>query len=437
MGAIRDTVYNNYLTAYAPKELTRFDSHKKSELRSVYNSIVKLNKESPWHLPIASKETKDYAVNLKEQARSLHNVLASLGALEEDGLFSKKSAYSSNDSVLEVSFVGDAGADEEIPEYTITVENLANGQENLGNFLDNKRVGLRADSYSFDLNINDRSYEFQFAIGEEDTNPEIQNRLARLVNNANVGIRASVVEREGKSALKLSSEATGIPRSAEQSSETPVLFTVSDEATSMRKGAVAYFGLNLMSEEPRDARFTLDGQEHSSHSNHFRISGRYDISLKSVTAPEESVTIGLKTDLESLADNVSGMVSGYNDFMKAVDSYKSSQRLSGHLASEMKGISSYYSEDMEKMGLTMDSEGRMQLDRSLLKEYAGSVQDVALQLGELKSYAKALLKKTDQVALNPMEYVDKKIVAYKNPGHNFASPYISSAYSGMMFNYYC
>ena len=437
MGAIRDTVYNNYLTAYAPKELTRFDSHKKSELRSVYNSIVKLNKESPWHLPIVSKETKDYAVNLKEQARSLHNVLASLGALEEDGLFSKKSAYSSDESVLEVSFVGDAAANKEIPEYTVTVENLAGGQENLGNFLDNKRVGLRPDSYSFDLNINDRSYEFQFAIGEEDTNPEIQNRLARLVNNANVGIRASVVEREGKSALKLRSEATGIPLSAGRSSDTPVIFTVSDEATSMRKGAVAYFGLNLMSEEPKDAQFTIDGQEHSSHTNHFRISGCYDISLKSVTAPDETVTIGLKTDLESLADNVSGMVSGYNDFMKAVDSYKSSQRLSSHLTGEMKGISSYYSEAMEKMGLSMDSEGRMQLDRSLLKEYAGGVQDVSRQLGELKSYAKALLNKTDQVALNPMEYVDKKIVAYKNPGHNFASPYISSAYSGMMFNYYC
>lgn len=437
MGVIRDTVYNNYLTAYAPKELTRFDSHKKSELRSVYNSIVKLNKESPWHLPIANKETKDYAVNLKEQARSLHNVLASLGALEEDGLFSKKSAYSSDDSVLEVSFVGDTTANEEIPEYTVTVENLAGGQENLGKFLDNRRVGLRADSYSFDLNINDRSYEFQFAIGEEDTNPEIQSRLARLVNNANVGIKASVVEREGKTALKLRSEATGIPLSAENFSDTPVIFTVSDEATSMQKGAVAYFGLNLMSEEPRDALFTIDGQEHSSHTNHFRISGRYDISLKSVTSRDETVTIGLKTDLESLADNVSGMVSGYNDFMKAVDSYKSSQRLSGHLTNEMKGISSYYSEAMEKMGLSMDSEGRMQLDRSLLKEYAGSVQDVSKQLGELKSYAKALLKKTDQVALNPMEYVDKKIVAYKNPGHNFASPYISSAYSGMMFNFYC
>ena len=36
-----------------------------------------------------------------------------------------------------------------------------------------------------------------------------------------------------------------------------------------------------------------------------------------------------------------------------------------------------------------------------------------------------------------MQYVEKTIVAYKNPGHNFPAPYAASAYSGMMFNYYC
>ena len=55
----------------------------------------------------------------------------------------------------------------------------------------------------------------------------------------------------------------------------------------------------------------------------------------------------------------------------------------------------------------------------------------------IKSFAKALYQKSDQVSLNPMEYVDKTIVAYKNPGKNFANPYITSAYSGMMFNSYC
>ena len=51
MSAIMNTVYNNYLTTYASRQITKYDTHKKSELRSVYNSIVKLNKDTPWYLP--------------------------------------------------------------------------------------------------------------------------------------------------------------------------------------------------------------------------------------------------------------------------------------------------------------------------------------------------------------------------------------------------
>ena len=56
---------------------------------------------------------------------------------------------------------------------------------------------------------------------------------------------------------------------------------------------------------------------------------------------------------------------------------------------------------------------------------------------DIKDFAKDLYRKSNQVALNPMNYVEKAIVAYKNPGKNFATPYITSAYSGMLFNSYC
>ena len=43
-------IYNHFLTAYAPREVTRADTHKKDELRNVYRNIVKLSKESPLYL---------------------------------------------------------------------------------------------------------------------------------------------------------------------------------------------------------------------------------------------------------------------------------------------------------------------------------------------------------------------------------------------------
>ena len=35
-----NNVYNYYMTTYAPRSSSRYDTHKKSELRSIYNSIV-------------------------------------------------------------------------------------------------------------------------------------------------------------------------------------------------------------------------------------------------------------------------------------------------------------------------------------------------------------------------------------------------------------
>jgi len=57
--------------------------------------------------------------------------------------------------------------------------------------------------------------------------------------------------------------------------------------------------------------------------------------------------------------------------------------------------------------------------------------------GVMRELTGRLYHKTSQISLNPMKYVDKTVVAYKNPGKNFANPYVSSNYSGMLFNFYC
>ena len=41
-----DAAYNYLMTTYGKTTGSRYDSHKKSELRSVYNNIIKTNKES-------------------------------------------------------------------------------------------------------------------------------------------------------------------------------------------------------------------------------------------------------------------------------------------------------------------------------------------------------------------------------------------------------
>lgn len=431
MGAVLNTVYNNYLTTYNPKHLTRYDTHKKSELRNVYNSIVKLNKESPWYLPTTSKETQHYAIDLKENARELHNTIAQLGGLEENGILSKKSAYSSNEEIATATFVGSKSPEGTSPEFTLEVQKLASSQENLGLFLSNDKVDLPVGNYSFDVAINDMNYEFQFSIHEEESNQDVQERLARLINNADIGLKASVVESDSRSALKMVSEATGIPSGKTQ------IFQISDNRTSKASGTVAYFGLDYVSREPSNAHFLVNGEERSTKSNHFTIGKMFDVQLHGITPEGSELRIGLKTDMESLTDNVLHLVSGYNDFVKAASTYLDTQSRSQKLVREFSGIASHYGNSLEAMGVNLSEDGTLTVDKNLLQQTAMETEDINETFGYLKDFSNSLLRKSNQVSLNPMDYVEKKIVAYKNPGKSFASPYNTSAYSGMLFNGYC
>lgn len=431
MGPVMNTVYNNYLTTYTPKPLTKYDTHKKSELRNIYNSIVKLNKDEPWYLPTTSRDTQQYAVDLKENARGLRNTIAQLGGLEKDGLFRKKSAYSTDEGVATASYVGPEDANAEIPQFQLEVHSLATTQENLGVFLPGgSRVTLAPDTYSFDVGINDMNYEFQFSVGESETNLAVQERLVRLINNSDIGLRATLAESEGRTSLRLTSEATGLVPGREQ------IFTVSDDHTSKTSGTVEYFGLDYTSRDAANASFSVNGEELSSPSNRLTLEQLFDIRLTGVSSGDQATTIGLKTDIESLTDNVYHLVGGYNEFIKAASSYLDTQTRSRQLLREMRGIASVYEDSLENMGLNLEADGTLAIDRDTLHETASQSQDINDTFGSLKHFSNMLLRKSNQVSLNPMDYVEKVMVAYKNPGHNYPNPYITSAYTGMMFDGY-
>lgn len=432
MSAVLDTVYNNYLTTYTPKSITRYDTHKKSELRSVYNSIVKLNNDSPWYLPTKSKETQYYAVDLKENARELHNTIAGLGGLEESGMLNQKSASSSNEDVVTALYIGPQNTDGPDPHFNIEVRQLATPQENLGLFLPNSHIALPSDTYSFDISINDMDYEFQFSVDESETNRDVQERLTRLINNANIGLNASIEEAEGeRTSIRLVSDATGNPMGKE------FIFNISDNNTSKASGTVEYFGLDYVSHEPTNAIFLINGEDRSASTNHFTVAKLFEIKLNGLSPEGEPATIGLKADLDSLTDNVTTLVNGYNSFIKAVSSYMDTQSKSRTLVKEMHGIADLYQDAMSRSGLNMQEDGTLEVDKDTMKQTARDAEDAFKEFEFMKDFSNMLLRKTNQISLDPMQYVNKTVVAYKNPGRSFTSPYTSSTYSGMMFNYYC
>lgn len=432
--AVQNNIYNYYLTAYTPKNAGRYDAHKRSELRSIYNSIIKLNKESPLYMLANRRTSAQFAMQLKENARGLHMELASLGGnLDSRELLERKAAYSSNEDLVTAKFVGDPSETAGAKTLNMEVQSLAASQVNLGNFLKNDSpAALPPDAYSFDININDMNYEFQFSIRSGETNRNILDRLGRLINNSGIGLKAEIIDgEESTSSLRIESEATGLKPDKTR------LFSVSDDNTSKASGMVDYLGLDYVSREASNASFILNGELREAGSNTFTLDKFYEIHLHGVSPEENSlVEIGLKSDYEALADNVAQLAGSYNSFLAAVDNYKSFQNSSGKLKGEMAGIASLYKDSLSSIGLNVQEDGSIDVNREELSNaiHADNADD---KFQVVKNFTQQIFRKTSQISLNPMKYVDKTVVAYKNPGHNFAAPYLSSNYIGMLFNYYC
>ena len=69
MAAI-DSAYQYYLSTYGNSTVSRYDTHKKSQLRDTYNKIVKTNKESPLYKIKNLGEAKKYAIDIKESSET-------------------------------------------------------------------------------------------------------------------------------------------------------------------------------------------------------------------------------------------------------------------------------------------------------------------------------------------------------------------------------
>lgn len=450
--SVLNTIYNQYLTTYMPKKNdTRYDAHKRSELKSIYNSMAKVNRDAPLYKFDNSVETKNYVIGIKEEACQLQNSIISIMDNRDSVNFNNKIAYTSNENIATAKYIGENeqnlitdldnnNADGSVisknalvKEYDIEVVSLATPQVNLGKYLPKDELSLKPSDYSFDVAVNAQGYEFQYSINEGETNFDVQKKLSRLINNSGIHLVSSVEQDgNGNSALKVVSAQVGVNFGQKQQ-----VFSISDNESGRSTGSVDYFGLNYVAREASNSHFKVNGVEASSSSNSFILGKKYEITLNGISSNEgETVSIGIKPDTEAFVDNITSLIGGYNQFIKSVSEFHETQPKSTDLVNEMQGIASTYGSSMNQIGIALSDDGVMSLDSETLNHAVISNQ-IEDSLSSLKDFSSAILRKSRQVSLNPVSYVDKTVVAYKNPGKTFLSPYVVSVYAGMMFNSYC
>lgn len=422
------SVYSYYLSQYGNKSNSKYDSHTRTQLKNTYSKVVKINSQTPVYKLDLSTAAQKYAIDLKEHARALENITEDLSDGADGTMTFKKSAVSSNASAVNASYITDFGAASDDESFDINVKQLACSQLNTGNYLQPRSKHIKPGEYSFDLSINDVIYEFQFKVDNSETTNNIQNKIARLINRSNIGLTANIKEDSlDNTAINIESESTGI------NGTTPVIFSIkSDDANNQL--LIDTLGLDRVTQYPSNAIFDVDGDERSSMSNSITINKAYDVKLSKVT--EEPVTISLKADADSIVESLNELVAGYNNLISVTNDennnhFQGTEKLQNEIAS----IARSYKKQLADSGLSLNKDGTISADKEVIIN-ADNKDALSHIYESLNSFKNSIKEKAEDIALNPMDYVNNKIIAYKNPLRSFPDPYNLSAYTGMMFNGY-
>lgn len=420
-------VYNYMLESYPIKREVMYPAHRRSELRKVYNNIVNLSKRSPLYKINLSKENQEYTIGIKETALFLKSKLEEMSNPEKSG-FQSKAVRVSDEEVISAKFLGEDT--EGLPEtMTFRVDNLASVQINLGKDLYDNSRGLPPGVYKFNAKTVNGSQDLTFIQEERTENKYVMKSMVDYINEFVPGVNASI-ERGASSdysRIVLMSEQAG------KNGEPAMLF--SDDAYN---GIVEYFGLDRVEKQSSSAAFTLNNSEHFTSTNTIHLENRLRVTLKGTSDREVTVKIGPNS--KRILSAVEGVLDTYNSLIHIAQNRTAVTRehyRASKLIGEMKGLEKIYEEEMSACGIKADGNGFLSIDDALAVQAAEDGGMESLFTRE-NGFITRLIDKSEAIAINPMEYLDKTIVTYPNrENKTFSNPYVTSMYSGLFFSSYC
>lgn len=428
-----NSVYNYYAAQYGHREYSKYDTHSKAQLKSTFGRLQKINSQTPSYKIDFSDAALKYAIDLKENARELSQIADELSDESTDSITYKRSATSSSPQVIDAEYIGDSCVQDYEP-LEVTVSQLACPQTNTGNFLQPNSKPFAAGEYSFDLQVQDLTYQFEFGVNATDTVTDTQQKIARLINQADIGLNAQLLtDGLGNSAISITSDATGIRGIS------PTIFHIqsqnSSDASDSNTELVSTLGLDRVTQYPANAVYSVNGTTATSVSNEVTIDNNYVLTFFDTTG-KAPVTISMNTDTDAIADSIGELIGGYNNLI-SVTANDANEHFEGNekLKKDFAGIAKSYNHLLNENGLSVTDNGTIAVDRDAIICAAdnGTLGDI---FSGLNAFKQAVQKKAEDISLNPMDYVNNKIIAYKNPLRPTNDPYNLSAYTGMIFDGY-
>lgn len=380
-----------------------------------------------------SSGTTDY---IKKYNSAMSDLLKSSNTLKESnsaGALNQLSVSSSDNEIL--SAKGNYKSTN-AQQFEISVSQLASAQQNVSQQFNStdKATGDINMSIATNLGNIDVNVSAQKTDGTQKNMKEMLQDTANNINLQNSGLTASVVTKDGKSSLQITSKKTGEDGA----------FVVSGDFANTS-------GLDTASKAAQNAKYSVTGskdgitQEYSTSTNDFSLeNGKITGTLKKVG----DATVNVGVDNKKVVSAVEELVKSYNSAVSLLNSNAargtgSANQLRSMLASPASA------KKMELIGITKNKDGTLSLDKDKLNEMFEKDPDLTKdiiggQFGIAQgAYAKAqsgITKSSESLINNDLKVARQ---SKSNDSINFLNKFSSSgAYNtmnyyslGMMFNY--
>lgn len=428
-----EAIYNNLISAYLYTKKgngKKQTVHGDDELKEHYNEIVNYNKRQPVYILRLNEDNQKYILDLKDRSLQVMNDIKDYYDNMEDN-YSKMQAVT--DSFKVEAAIVSKEYDNLPEEFDIEVKQLASNQENRSKAFYADGKGLPSGNYSFEVRVNEHRYNLKYTIGKNTRNVNVLKDIARMINKGNIGINASLGKtEEDKVYLKLESEDTG------EFGEDVFSFKdipADGHTAEVLHGIVEHYNLNNVVRKAKSLIFDMNGQMKYSISNKLVLNKSLELDVKGIDG--DKVHVAYAADGKAAFEAMNKILDSYNEVIRVDESYRNKTDESTRLVTEFKMIYEKNADELKAAGIYRDESGYLHMNMTDAVEAfeKGKFQEV---FSRDSAFLNGILNKNKTISINPVEYTKKLMVTYPDYSkEGVGNSYMTSIFSGMLFNYYC
>ncbi len=421
------SVYNNLIQGHVMMRQTRFDSHKRDELKAIHHRIRRINADKPFYKITFDENTQEYTLGVKEKSLAIADALKELTSDDAAGVFSKHVLVSDQPESVAVQTV-DGFNPMGFEALAVAVTELSTSQRNEGHYVAIGETELVAGQYNFTIGVEDNLYSFQFIVQKGSTNKELQTKLSDFINKSNIGLRTNVstMKESGRSRMDIWAKENGVP------------FRLRDTRMpdNTYLGIVRHFGLDNVVMEGKKTTAYINGEEIVTTTREYVMDSGLRLDFLDLTREAPAIISSVVADAPVIA-KVNDFIHKYNDFIDFIVDGSNKHKASRKLIMEMNQTVNKLKPALEENGLIIEPNGTMSMDKELMQR---SIRSGLMErlFKENEGTMDMLIERFSDITLNPLDFIDKTVITYPNTQvKNPFNPYVNSAYSGLMYNNYC